>query len=118
MRLSEVLRSGENPKAGGRVLIFYCPACKENHAINIEGDDTKEPQWVFNGNVKSPTFTPSVRVSGMMPSDIPGEFNDPSKDKPFQCHFFITDGNIVYCGDCTHELSGKIVPMVKKWLED
>lgn len=118
MRLSDVLRSGENPKVGGRTLLFYCPACKECHCIYVDGDRTKGPQWVFDGNVDQPTFTPSVKVSGLIPSDDPDKFDDPKYDKPFICHFFVTNGYIVYCTDCTHEFSGKTIPMVKRWLKD
>ena len=32
---------------------------------------------------------------------------DPSE----KCHLFVTDGKIIYCGDCTHELSGQTVDL-------
>jgi hypothetical protein len=60
------------------------------------------PQWAFNGNMEAPTFTPSVRHF------IPAREGKP--EYTF-CHYFITDGNICYCGDCDHELSGKTVPL-------
>jgi hypothetical protein len=28
-----------------------------------------------------------------------------------RCHFIITNGQINYCGDCTHDLAGKSLPM-------
>lgn len=27
------------------------------------------------------------------------------------CHFFIKEGNIIYCGDCTHEFKGKTLEL-------
>jgi hypothetical protein len=52
--------------------------------------------------MERPTFTPSVRHY------IPARDGRPEKTT---CHYFITDGQMVYCGDCEHELAGKTVPM-------
>lgn len=115
MKLSNVLRQANNPNAGGKTLMFYCPACSETHGVNIEGNSSKEPQWIFNGDVNKPTFSPSVRVSWTEPSDNENEFDDTTKDKQICCHFFVTNGMISYCGDCTHEFKNRIVPMVEKY---
>jgi len=102
--LSTKLRSGE----GGRVM-FWCPGCNEAHVIRV-GDGTG-PGWGYNGNADAPTFTPSVLVRGFYPSDVEGEFDDPTKDKPFVCHTFVTDGRIQFLGDCTHALAGQTVDL-------
>jgi hypothetical protein len=31
--------------------------------------------------------------------------------KTFRCHSLVTDGNIQFLDDCTHELKGKTVPL-------
>ena len=74
--------------------IHWCPGCKEIHRIPSE--------WGFNRDIESPTFTPSVRINwgGML---VDG------KEKI--CHYFITDGKIIYCGDSTHDLAGKTVAL-------
>ena len=113
MKLSNVLRSGENPNKCGRQLIFYCPACESNHVVNIEGIDSMYPQWVFNGDVNKPTISPSVLVRWTEPSDKEEEFEDRTKDINKVCHFFIRNGKIEFCGDCTHKLSGQTVDMVE-----
>lgn len=113
MRLSDVLRSGENPISGGRRLIFYCPACMFTHSVNVEGHSG--PQWTFNGNVDKPTFNPSVKVNWSEPSDMPHEVDDRTKDIHKVCHFFIRDGKIEFCNDCTHDLKGQTVDMVRKY---
>lgn len=113
MRLSDVLRSGENPISGGRRLIFYCPACKFTHSVNVEGHSG--PQWTFNGNNDKPTFSPSVKVSWSEPSNTEYEFDDRSKDIQKVCHFFVRDGKIEYCSDSTHDLKGKTVDMIQKY---
>jgi hypothetical protein len=90
---------GEGQTQGDPVwsdFVFWCPGCKEQHSyrVNPAGSELR-PAWQFNGNNDAPTFTPSLLY--------------PSKE--VRCHLFVTDGKISYCGDCGHELAGKIVPM-------
>jgi len=80
---------------GGKSWFFKCPGCKEDHVI-IEG------KWQFNGDINSPTFSPSLLVQGT------------SKDNPdyFRCHSFIRNGMIQFLSDCTHELKGQTVTLL------
>jgi len=109
-----VLRTVEG---GG--LVFHCPGCKENHMVRVgEGEG---PRWGFNGNYEKPTFTPSVLIrSGHYASVFDGSCwctynrDNPDNPAPFKCsvcHSFVTDGNIQFLGDCTHELAGQTVPL-------
>ncbi len=75
---------------------FYCPGCKREHTYSVH-----EQGWKFNGNMIRPSFTPSL---------LNREFDEENKVKSI-CHLFVTDGNIIYCGDCTHELTGKTLPL-------
>lgn len=86
---------------------FYCPGCEGRHAYY-----TKHPtlHWSFNGNEEAPSFTPSLLIRHRDP-DKPGEFNE-------RCHLFVTNGELRYCGDCTHPLAGKTVPMVSLSLHE
>lgn len=77
---------------------FYCPGCKHNHMYFIKGYNLS---WQFNNDVDKPTFTPSLL------NRIPANDNRPEQ----RCHLFVKDGKIEYCGDCTHELSGKTIEM-------
>jgi hypothetical protein len=90
-------------------ISFICPGCGIRHAVNVEGP--KGPHWGWNGDYVKPTFTPSVLVTGFIPSDNPDEFDDATKDKPFTCHSFVTDGCIRYLGDCTHKMANLTVPL-------
>ena len=74
--------------------LFRCPACKENHTFTVNKDGSG---WGFNGNIESPTFTPSLLYP----------------DKAIRCHLFLTDGKIQYCGDCGHDFRGQTVDMEK-----
>ena len=73
--------------AGGRMLVFHCPACGYSHPFHT-------PQWTWNGSFERPTFWPSLMVNMGTSS---------------QCHLFLTDGKIIYQADCMHAMAGKTV---------
>lgn len=100
--ISKVLRSME-----GDGLAFRCPGCKRPHLIHVGAGSG--PRWGWNGNAEKPTFTPSVLVKT-------GSRVDPScvweeGDPPEVCHSFVTDGQIQFLGDCTHELANQTVDL-------
>ena len=98
--------------------IFFCPACLGLHYF--------DKRWTFDGNMEAPTFTPSLRMGpywrmppgwdyekakaeGRTKKDtITGRLPDAVE---WQCHLNLTNGMLIFHGDCTHELSGKTVPM-------
>lgn len=80
----------------GDLYIFWCPGCKRVHPYNVNRKE--RPCWQFNGDTEKPTFTPSLLVEPNYPKH--------------RCHLFLTEGKIHYCGDCFHELAGKVVDMV------
>lgn len=86
---------------------IICPACRCGHMLK---------NWQFNGDLERPTFTPSLLVTGpsRFPTDeeveriVAGEtVNIPDG----VCHSYITDGNIQYLTDCTHEFAGKTLEL-------
>ena len=87
---------------------FWCPGCDEAHQYRVGGGEG--PRWTFNGNMEKPTFTPSLLHAG---------HRKEGSDKLLgQCHLFLTDGMLNFCGDCTHELKGQSVPLpeLPDWL--
>lgn len=93
---------------------FYCPGCGHDHMYY-----TKEPgypQWSFFGDVNKPTFTPSLLNRWGKEADPNWkEPEDLAPDKPGswsgRCHLFVTNGQIQFCGDCSHHLNGQTVEM-------
>lgn len=76
--------------SGGRSgWVIECPGCGSIHHF----DD----RWTFNGDLEKPTFKPSYLVHG-------------SPVQP-RCHSFVTDGQIAYLSDSTHDLAGKTVDL-------
>lgn len=71
---------------------IYCPGCKGNHMYKVAGDG-----WKFNGNMDKPTFTPS--------------FLSHETEANLRCHFFVTDGVIIFCNDSQHRLANKRVDL-------
>jgi hypothetical protein len=80
--------------------VFWCPACNSPHPFRIVHYSAAPdaPLWQFNGNLESPTFTPSLRLHRT--SVTP------------ECHVNVTDGQIQFHGDCDHEWKGRTVPLV------
>jgi len=97
-RLSPVLRGAQN---GG--LLFWCPGCDGAHQVTV--GDGLGPRWGYNGNPKSPTFTPSILVT------YNGSDAGVDGAPPATCHSFVTDGRIQFLGDCTHALAGQTVDL-------
>lgn len=81
-------------------LYWECPAQNCGLVrIPVEGDR----KWTWNGNLDKPTLAPSVRITwdfGVAPNRVSN-----------CCHFNVTDGQIVFHDDCTHELKGKTLAM-------
>jgi len=74
--------------------MFECPGCGENHWFKTTGS---KPRWEFNGDLDSPTVTPSLL----------------SKVNNSVCHFFVRDGKIQFLDDCTHDKAWSTVSMLK-----
>ena len=106
----------------GDYLAFWCLGCNKAHSIPVAGTS----KWTWNGNVASPTFHPSIKVtSGHYAPGFAGEcwctYNKehPDDPAPFQCgccHSFVKDGKIQFLSDCTHSLVGKTVE-IPDWEE-
>lgn len=108
------LRSIEGDRLG-----FWCPGCEQLHVINHGPGG-----WTWNASTERPTFTPSVLVrSGhYIHGETPGNcYCDFAQREPeaakgctwkcVRCHSYVTDGQIQFLGDSTHELAGQTVPL-------
>lgn len=103
-QVSSKLRRGE-----GRYF-HWCPACKELHQL--------PDRWKFNGDLERPTFSPSFRHSGKATvrdenGHWLGEWKLGPDGKPLDevCHYILTDGQLRFCSDCTHDFAGRTVPL-------
>lgn len=78
---------------------FDCPGCKCGHAPYIKPfKNSVGASWSFNGNMEKPTFRPSLLTRIESPYG-----------KVMVCHSFVTDGQIQFLSDCTHDLAGQTV---------
>ena len=102
-------------------LAFFCPGCKEHHAF--------DSRWAFDGNMAAPTFSPSLLIGNHWAMPRGWDYKTAPRDEngnlalaadgihvlgavEKRCHSFVRGGAIEFLPDCTHELAGKIVPMV------
>ena len=101
-------------------LMFEYPGCGLAHAVNV--DRPERPRWQWNGDMVRPTFTPSILVRGTrrITDDeadriMAGEKMEIDK---YICHSFVTNGEIRFLTDCTHEHAGKTLPLPPVETED
>lgn len=67
---------------------FFCPACKHGHKFDLD-------RWRFNGDMKNPTFEPSLLYEKGV--------NHP------RCHLYLRSGQIQFLSDCSHEMKGQSI---------
>lgn len=106
------------PTEDGGVM-FFCPGCKCGHRVWVRDPAPKQPRWTFNGDFDKPTFSPSILITSMewQPPVTPENIDQwkkqhwEQKQVEKRCHSHVTDGVIIFCGDCTHSMSGKSVKL-------
>jgi hypothetical protein len=98
-------------------IVFACPGCGSNHMIPVVG----EHKWDWNGSLDNPTLHPSILArSGHYAPHFQSDSScwcsynashpaDPIAFECSICHSFVMEGNINFCTDSTHKLSGQMV---------
>jgi hypothetical protein len=110
----------EAQQDGGQRLLFRCPGCRFVPGPMI--GPGAGPRWTFNGDYDKPGFSPSLLVKWdqheppVTPENIDEWHRAPWPQTKVHkvCHSFIgcngaQPGQIVFLGDCTHALAGKVV---------
>jgi len=73
--------------------------------------------WQFDGNVESPTFTPSFKHEGLKRIFVNGNWtgewvrDGAGNTVPYICHYVITAGELQFMSDCTHAMAGNKIPL-------
>ena len=73
--------------------------------------------WTFDGNLDVPTFSPSFKHEGVQRVFVDGKWtgewkrDETGNTIPYVCHYVLTAGILNFCGDCSHALAGKHVPL-------
>jgi hypothetical protein len=102
-------RKAKEGNPGAAYYLHWCPACKRGHSYPI-GGVAGPHNWQFNGNIEEPSFAPSMRI--FIPAGPYGD-NDEMVAEQTVCHYYLTDGKIIYQNDCHHDrgFAGKTVPL-------
>lgn len=108
--LSSKLRRWSSPDGTQEGLTYWCQGCQSSHSIKIKG----APTWGWNGDAEEPVFTPSVLVTSPAVPDAEEEFKEWRTER--RCHTFVgcngaQPGEVIFLGDCTHELAGTVQPL-------
>ena len=94
---------------------FWCPGCEEFHAICTNAPVSNRPVWQWDGNADAPTVSPSIRVTGKRALTDDEHRRVMAGEKieiPDRCcHSFVRGGMIEFCGDSTHALANRSVPL-------
>lgn len=111
--MEPVFRKVENQPG---LFNFWCEGCGCAHGVWTESPNhTTNAKWDFNGDLVSPTISPSLLVRYPHPlgysNDNPAPLGYTGPDTIDICHSFIRNGMIEYLSDCTHQLAGKTVPL-------
>lgn len=69
----------------------WCPACNNWHEMAVWQPFSNGAKWKFNWNYEKPTFEPSMNR----------QIGPNSQGRTYVCHYYVTDGQIKYQGDCT-----------------
>lgn len=101
MRVFDDIRDGQ---PNGRGVWVWCPGCEEASIFHVAREDGSLPAfgpcWEWDGNLESPTISPSLLTQGGR------------QGSGHVCHSFIRDGKWEFLTDSTHALAGQTVPMV------
>ena len=82
---------------------LYIPGPSRRITIPVVlGDISKfsSQLWQWNGSIDKPTIRPSLMTKG---EDADGKF---------KCHSYVTDGNVKFLTDSTHEFAGKTIALI------
>ena len=88
-KVTHIISDKDGTIVGYKIM---CPACKWTHLF--------DKRWSFNGRFDKPTFKPSMLVN-----------KDSSNKAVPKCHSYVTDGEIQFLSDCTHDMKGKTVEL-------
>ena len=85
----------------------WCPHCNEVHFFRISRPEgTNYPVWKFDGNIETPTFTPSMRISEPVygKSTIEKQPDGSYRKVNWKtiCHYNLTAGIVKFHGDGPH----------------
>lgn len=103
--------------------VIMCPACGYTHVMGV-GPHARGAKWDFNGDDDKPVFRPSLLMrTTLWHPPVTAENHAeyvanpwPQERREYVCHSFIgingaQPGQIIFLGDCTHDLKGQVVEL-------
>jgi len=103
--MKAMLRTVDHFGSKYEALMFWCPGCQTLdedgdpvgglNILPVSGDTHGRPMWDWDGNLESPTLSPSI-----LTTMVRG-----------RCHSYLRAGRFEFLGDCTHVLAGQTADM-------
>lgn len=99
-------------------IMLHLPGPFMNRIIPVitKGNRDKTPCWTWNGDVNKPTLKPSILTKGtktLTDDEINRVYaGDDIPVTNIICHTFITNGQVQFLNDCTHEFAGMTVDLL------
>lgn len=82
-------------------VVHWCPGCRDFHIIYTEAFAPRSrARWVWDGNIASPTVTPSVQIK-----------YGPEESPTSVCYYFLRRGKLIFQQESTHALAGQTVDL-------
>ena len=83
-------------------LVFFCPACQSEHRVQVAvKQGGSGPVWDWNGSEEEPTLTQTFSLT----------IDNLTGASPYVCESVITEGQIKFTQDSTHEMAGEMAPL-------
>lgn len=117
----DVINVAVREATGDRHAMFRCPGCATIapnwaglHSLPVRPFQGSQHSWEWNGDVVKPVFSPSIlarwpqtQADGSVKNEV--------------CHSFVgcngaQPGQIIFLGDSTHALAGKVVDL-EPWIK-
>lgn len=104
-KLTPVLWRRTRKDGQGAYYLHWCQGCGHAHTYPV--GKAYSTNWKFNDNIQSPSFEPSMLIYMPEHTDSDGVLHR----QRTRCHYYVTNGEIRYQGDCPHQYSGQNLPL-------
>jgi len=83
-------------------IVFFCPACRIQHYVQVlVKQGGSGAVWDWNGSDEEPSFTQPISLT----------IDNLTGSQPYICKSTITDGQIKFAQESTHEMAGQTSPL-------
>lgn len=105
-------------------ILLHLPGPFPNRMLPVitsgSRDKAPSPVWSWNADTEAPTLKPSILTRGkrdLTPAEVDRVLADTAPEDfllpDIICHSWITDGNVIFLSDSTHEFANQTLPLLE-----